>query len=242
MNPHTMRIVNWNVQWAQQGTDRGHAVLKRVFHDHPDVICLTEADRGLLPEDGFVITSDADYGYNSPHWKRKVVLWSRTPWTKVDSNGNSTLPGGRFVAATTKTPIGPVRFFGLCIPWFGAHVTHGRKDRKRWEDHLLFLEGLQEIFATIVGPAVALGDFNQTVPRTRAPHAAFELLTQLFDDEFPIVTGGELSGIDRETIDHVALSKELAATQIQGIDRHHPELGRLSDHCGVMIEVGAAKS
>jgi len=213
-----------------------------VFHDHPDIVCLTEADRGLLPGDGHVVTSDADYGYRSPPWRRKVVLWSRAPWTETDTIGSSRLPGGRFVAATTETPIGPVRFFGLCISWFGAHVTHGRRDRNRWEEHLLFLEGLQDVFATAVGPAVALGDFNQTVPRTRAPQAAFNLLTQVFGPALPIVTGGELPGIHRRTIDHVALSKELAAIEIHGIDNEHPEIGPLSDHFGVRIDLGAAKA
>jgi hypothetical protein len=40
----------------------------------------------------------------------------------------------------TDTPIGPIRFVGVCIPWRDAHVRTGRRDRAPWEDHLRFLE------------------------------------------------------------------------------------------------------
>jgi hypothetical protein len=40
----------------------------------------------------------------------------------------------------TDTPIGPIRFVGVCIPWRDAHVRTGRRDRAPCEDHLRFLE------------------------------------------------------------------------------------------------------
>ena len=45
----SLRIVNWNVQWAQPGSWRGAAVVERIFSEAPDVVCLTETNDCLLP-------------------------------------------------------------------------------------------------------------------------------------------------------------------------------------------------
>jgi hypothetical protein len=169
----SFRLCVWNVMWAKAGTERGEAVRSRLGEAGFDVICLTEGavggnrrsdcgsprlkpggiqgSFGLLPEGGYWIDSDPDYGYRIIEGRRKVLLWSRRPWREVDRVGDSGMPGGRFVSGLTETPVGDVRVVGVCIPWDWAHVKTGRKDRERWEDHLRYLEGLERYLRGLDG-------------------------------------------------------------------------------------------
>ena len=51
-----------------------------------------------LARDGHAICSRADYGYGLQKNRRKVLLWSKEPWHRVDDLGIDTLPPGRFVS------------------------------------------------------------------------------------------------------------------------------------------------
>jgi hypothetical protein len=134
---------------------------------------LTEGYRELLPSDGQVIESEADYGYELKAGRRKVHLWSRTGWTDVDRVGHHSLPPGRYVSGLTATPAGPLRVLGVCIPWRSAHVNTGRQDREPWEDHHSYLRGLRVILEGQTSPFVVVGDYNQRVPRRWQPVAVY---------------------------------------------------------------------
>jgi hypothetical protein len=97
----------------------------------PDLVCLTEGETGLMPPGGGTIFPEPchDYGLRRPG-HRKVLLWSRSAWRDVDIVGDPGLPGGRFVAGTTETPVGAVRVVGVCVPWHMAHVSGGARDRR----------------------------------------------------------------------------------------------------------------
>lgn len=110
------RVITWNVEWATPRSARGSRILEIIEARRPDLACLTESQLDLVPTGGHVISSTADYGYPGPSERRKVVLWSRHAWTDVDVEGDPTLPSGRFVRATTETPIGPIEVVGVCIP------------------------------------------------------------------------------------------------------------------------------
>jgi len=58
-----MKIVVWNTQWAVPDSNRGQVLSEQIQSKQPDLICLTEANAGLLPQDGHVIESSPDYGY-----------------------------------------------------------------------------------------------------------------------------------------------------------------------------------
>jgi exonuclease III len=162
-----MRISTWNVKWASARSHRGTMVKEVLASLNADVIVLTEGCAAVLPADGHVIDASSDWGYRvEDASRRKVLLWSKHPWTDVDSVGSEDLPPGRFVAGTTHTTLGELRIIGVCIPWRGAHVTHGHRDRRPWEDHSRFLEGLAPLLNSGIGPMVVAGDFNQRIPRT----------------------------------------------------------------------------
>lgn len=157
----------WNVDWAPPTSGRGRFFAQRLGELGNHVICITEGHAGNFPDGGHVITSEADYGYPIKAGGHKILLWSLNPWRDADTLGSPLLPGGRFVAATTDTPRGAVRFVGICIPWRAAHVSNGHRNRKMWEDHLTYLQHLPPLLQSNRSmPTVLLGDFNQRPANT----------------------------------------------------------------------------
>lgn len=123
----TFRLMNWNTQWASKQSPRGNSIHSIINQLGAHVGCLTETRETFLDDTKHTISAAADYGYPLKHDRRKVVLWSNEPWEDVDNLGNIDLPSGRFVAGTTQTAVGKIRFIGICIPWSYAHVTGGQK-------------------------------------------------------------------------------------------------------------------
>ena len=230
-------FATWNVEWASPRSARFETVRAVIREQQADVFCVTEGQRAVLPDEGHVIESQADYGYPMKPHRRKVLLWSRHDWRNVDPIGHEDLPTGRFIAGTTVTPIGDCRVFGVCIPWADAHVRTGRKDRARWEDHIAYLHALRQILnAQAEDPTVVLGDFNQRVPRLRQPQRVFDELMRTFDG-WQIATEGQEPGVDELVIDHVVLDNQLRGQGVCVWTRND-ECGKsLSDHTGVTARV-----
>ena len=127
-----VRVGTWNVQWATPGSKKAPLLTEVLAAPDCDILAVTEGDAGILPKGGHVIDAGTDWGYPLPKaspGRRKVLLWSRQPWTPVFDALQDALPGGRLVAGVTETPVGKVTVVGVCIPWGGAHVTSGRRDR-----------------------------------------------------------------------------------------------------------------
>lgn len=83
-------------------------------------------------------------------------------------------------------------------------------------------------------PTLLVGDFNQRIPRTRAPIRVAAALGDCLGD-LVVATGGHVAGIDRQVIDHVAHSTSLAVRALEGFDRHDADGRPLSDHGGVCV-------
>ncbi len=189
---------------------------------------------------GHEIASAEDYGYPIKAGRRKVTLWSKTPWEHIDAVGDKEMPSGRFISGTVATELGLVRVVGVCIPWSHAHVSSGRRDAAPWEEHRRYLTGLSRYLARIATKRlIVLGDFNQTVPRTRAPKAVKHLLDETFPEGVGIVTSGEIPRIARKTVDHIALSSDLSAVSLYGLSNIGANGKQLSDHFGVVAEISA---
>ncbi len=88
-----------------------------------------------------MIEADSDCGYSNTGEKRKVILWSKHPWSEYDEKSAAGLPSGSYVPGVS----GGIRFIGVCIPWREADVKKGRKDRKLREDHLAYCRELRGI-------------------------------------------------------------------------------------------------
>ncbi len=182
------KLLTWNLEWCGNRGRRYENLSRAFFGAGADLWCATEAMMEFFPDRSNCIAADPDYGYEPVPGRRKAVLWSRNGWRDVDTIGHPRLPGGRSVAGTTETSAGALRVIGICIPWAAAHVSTGRRDRRRWEDHLSYLEGLKDILADTATPCVVLGDFNQAIPRKHAPKRVWTALQDAFGPGFRFAT------------------------------------------------------
>lgn len=226
----TLRIGTWNVNWAKPGTERARCIAKRLATPGCDVLCVTEGYAGLLPAGGHLIDAGPDWGYIAAEGRRKVLLWSRLAWSGIDSVGSNALPGGRFVAGTTETDLGPLSVVGICIPWRDAHVHTGRKDTTAWQDHEAWLSAFAHLpWQQASARTVVLGDFNQRVPRHRQPKRVYRALQDAFS-AFCFATAGELARTSERSIDHIAHTPDLTlAGEIRLWPKHGAQFN-LSDH------------
>ena len=230
----TMSLVNWNVQWATPRSRRTTEIRRRVDMHSPDVICLTETAEDLLSPAGYVIYSQPDFGYPLRKNRRKVMLWSRYPWERVDDLGDVDMPPGRYVSGVTRTPVGEVRVIGTCIPWSGSRTEDYRKSerKRRWEDHARYLDGLSELMKGVQDrPFIVAGDFNQRIGQGRyVPHYLRTALEDAMPRHATIATSA-LGHTGRRCIDHIVLSEGFAAESLSVISNISGE-STLSDHCG----------
>ncbi|MXW51821.1 MAG: hypothetical protein F4X81_15275 [Gammaproteobacteria bacterium] len=235
-----VKIVNWNVQWATPKSPRQPEILRRLETHEPEVVCLTETDVALLPWEGHVVCS-AHSGYQGLESRRKVLLWSREPWRNVDRTGDSHMPPGRFIRATTRTSAGDLTIMGVCIPWSGSRTGPAfTPRRRRWEDHYTYLECLDRLLGkTSLQRLVVVGDFNQRIRHRPRPSRLASALHDAVSSHLTIATSA-LGWAGRRTIDHIALSADLHCEALGVIDNIHDER-RLSDHFGVFADVHAAK-
>ena len=227
-----IRIATWNVEWATPKTKAGKRIGPIISGLGADVFVMTEGCRELLP-DGFVVDAGTDWGYkDADNRRRKVLLWSVYPLLNIDLGENVGLPTGRFVSATVQHPDGDFVTMAVCIPWRDAHVRNGRKDRKIWEDHLTYLDGLQKLIDPDSKPLVVAGDFNQQIPRASQPHLVSEKLSHCMKG-LQVCTSLPL---EKPLIDHIAVSKHFSASMVETIP-DHDSFGNLSDHLGVIAEI-----
>lgn len=217
-----MKVVNWNVQWASESPERARKIRKELDRVDADVVCLTEGSLDLLPAGGGSVESESDYGYRVQETRRKVILWSRRgfhPWNNSSPVG---MPGGRFAnGVATGTELVVV---GVCIPWWAAHVSTGRRDRKPWEDHRNYLIALRSFLDTQSGKRVlVVGDFNQSIPRrSHVPQAIYHEFLNTFRG-LDILTAYQAA--PSPLIDHLAVTPGLLLEALE-------YLPKLSDHVG----------
>ena len=232
-----VKIAIWNVQWAKPESKRGLEIGNLLRQGNFDIVCMTEAFATSPPEPGYVVTSGADYGYSATGSRRKVVLWSRNPWTTVTLRADEDFPSGRLVEGVTETPLGSLTVIGVCIPWRDAHVRTGRKDRAPWEDHLAFLTALQRRLVAGETRRVVLGDFNQRIPNSGCPARVAAALAHTMASS-RVCTSGPLAPLDRQSIDHAAHSADLVAREVRNWSEFTEDGSKLSDHFGLQALLG----
>lgn len=235
-----MIISCWNAQWHKSSSWKGARLVERLLLDDPEIVCCPEASTDFLPGEWKGIFSGPDYGYPLMPGRRKVTLWSRSGWYDIDDVGSPELPSGRFVSGTTETSLGRVRVIGVCVPWREAHVSNGNRNRQPWEDHSTYLHGLRKVLEGIPDlPTVIIGDFNQRLPRRRAPAMVHsQLLATL--ERFNIWTSGQIAGLSLQPVCHIGGSGHFSLVACHGYPRI-TEGKALSDHDGVAAEIHAAQ-
>lgn len=227
-----LKIAIWNTEWAKPGSARESSIKGILGKLDPDIICITEGYLQSWADEGCLISSEEDYGYQIHDGRRKVILVSRQPWEDVRCQGPEIMPPGRFCSGATFG----IQCYGVCIPWKSAHVTTGNKNRKIWEDHVAYLYGLKSVLGTGLNPSIVFGDYNQRIPRRYSPVDVFQKLIDTFEPDYKIATLGEIAGLNKPVIDHLAACNKVKTTSIVGIPAVNSGK-RLSDHDGLSITV-----
>ena len=232
-----LSVVNWNVQWATPRSERSPEILQRIAQHSPAIICLTEADAGLLASDGYTICSQPDYGFGAVRNRRKALLWSREPWAKVDCQSSAAWTVGRFVSGVTNTPLGEVTVVGICIPWSHSRTGRFGGHRRAWQDHENYLDGLAALLArTATRRTIIMGDFNQPIAqRSNVPARLRAKLRRAIPPRMTIATAG-LGHRGKRTIDHIVLGEDLTAESLGVISNDH-QGRKLSDHFGIVASL-----
>ena len=70
----SLNVATWNVAWAAPNSRKTAEIMRRINRYAPEVVCLTEADVGLLSKEGHTICSQSDYGCMIKEERRKVLL------------------------------------------------------------------------------------------------------------------------------------------------------------------------
>ena len=229
-----IQIATFNCEWRKSASFDAAVIRERILEGHPDVVCLTEAYRDFFGVEGYTIEAAAD---GRADGRRKVLLWSRNPWTDVDAEGPAGLPAGRFVSGRTETASGEVAFIGVCIPYRWAGVRSGTPKREPWELHLQYLSLLGSCLPTEPRRLVILGDFNQRVPRKYQLQAVHDALNEALLTRLDLATSGLIEPIGRQAIDHICHSRDLMLKSRTGLSNARPSGGAISDHFGVHVEL-----
>ena len=232
-----MRFLTWNLEWARPGSKREGVIRECLTDADPDIICLTEAFSATLPEHGHVIEAGVGNPVADRKGAKKVLLWSRNEWSDA-SSAELFNPPGRIASGRTSTKIGPLRIIGICIPWPASNTPRFGGDRRLWEDHLGFLAPLGSLLSSQLETSVVFGDFNQRLPRKRQPVHVADALEQALSNVI-LPTRNFRSEDGDDTIDHIAHTPDLQASEIRELRRHQDGL-RLSDHFGVMASIHPA--
>ena len=228
----TTRIATWNLEWATPGTERHDRALAQLFDLDADVVVTTEDSTHEWAEYPHRIDAGPDWGYPRKGKRRKVIAWSRTPWTeRMELEASASR--GRFVGGVVHLDGLPVTVLAVCIPWRDAHVRTGRRDAAVWAEHLAFCAALRPAasMAVAAGLTVVAGDFNQRIPRTRQPpNVASALVDALGPLQVP--TAGD-HAVGR-LIDHVAVTPAMTVLDVTAWS-NVLDGQRLSDHAGVAV-------
>jgi endonuclease/exonuclease/phosphatase family metal-dependent hydrolase len=231
-----MRIATWNLEWAVPGTVRHDRALVQLESVDADIVVTTEDSLHDWDAYAYRIDGGPDWGYRMVDGRRKVIAWSRAPWTDVATIDHGAFRG-RYVRGRISVDGVEVQVLAVCIPWRDAHVRSGRRDRKGWDEHIEYCATLasEPSGAAWEGPVVAPGDFNQRIPRVSQPIRAADALANALAI-VDVATGGEQDA--GRLIDHIAVSANLDVTGVASwpntIDGH-----RLTDHSGAAVELTA---
>lgn len=224
-----LRILNWNIEGPKLTDHRQLELLQVIQTQAPDLICLTESPVDFLGRCWYPASADLHF---SSKVLRKVVLFSKTPWSYESTHSDRVMPGGRLVHAITRCGQEELSVFGMCIPWSGSRYPA----QKKWADHAEYIETLQPVVAELQSRHTLLvGDFNQRVPSTYVPKKCQAQLRQLLADEFILATG--MPPLEVGVIDHVAHSSSLRSVHVEILSPKDSTGRSITDHTGVVVDL-----
>jgi endonuclease/exonuclease/phosphatase family metal-dependent hydrolase len=237
-----LTLLNWNIERRSPDSWQAGSITQEISGYAPDIVCLTEAhERSTGPLTGHAIDVRGQNWSPTAASERKVVLWSRNPWHRVETPDKLNQIGAA-VIGTTSTPVGDLRVMGICIPYHRASPYGSDMPAKMWEQHGLFIDGLNSFLKSgaAVKPDIIVGDFNRKLPSTWGPTALVQGLEEALAG-YDIVTRGSLPPADARTVDHVALGAGLKCFSSQLLSAVDGDGRARSDHDGVLVKLAGRK-
>jgi endonuclease/exonuclease/phosphatase family metal-dependent hydrolase len=236
-----VKIGTWNVEYAA-GEARNRLRLQRLTQADADVWVLTEThDRLDLGPLGYSPVGTPASRRGGGRW---VTMWTRFPVLEVVA----TIEPDRTTAAILDAPGRPLLVYGTVLPW---HTDKGPTGiAKNWSEHHRVIPEQGAEWARLrdahsSATVIVAGDLNTTVGCSRyyGTKRGRQLLdAALVGAGLVCVTAEPNRPEDRVAypfIDHVCVGKELAgAARIIDAWEGTVDGARLSDHSGVVIEVG----
>lgn len=221
-------VATFNTEWRESASEDAEFIRAQLAT--ADIVCLTEAYQDFFGTEGYTI--DAPFAVQGSQTdRRKVLLWSRQPWRDIDEGSDALL--GYYLGATTQTDLGPIRVHGLVIPYRFSGVRYGTPKRKVWELHQAYLRALGGVLPREPHRTIALGDFNQRIPRKYQPQHMLDQLQQVILDRLKLATGGIISGVGKQAIDHICHSHDLDLLSVEALTNVAPDGHLVSDHFGL---------
>jgi len=236
----TLRIATWNTDWRRPDSKDGQEILRRLKGLDADIICLTETHSDMLDGwPGCAIDGGAGATNVKEPTRRTVLLWTRWNWTRTDRLGNASLKQGCFIRSETHPPAGPLTFVGMVIPYFMSDVRFGTRDRRMWENHSRYLDGLLALAPHWPDTAIATGDFNQRLPARFPPKSLRDKLESVFS-KMEIGTSGIIGPDGKRSNDHIAYGRYWSCSGRGTVSNLKSDARELSDHFGVWVDLTAA--
>lgn len=238
-----LRVINWNIARHPPNSWQAISLTEEIASLAPDLVCLTEAwSNSLAKLSGYAISAPGLAWSEKAAEERKVMLWSRSRWMNVEIVDDLEAVGC-CVTGITQFEGAPIRIVGVCIPYAFANPFGQRPKAKMWELHELFLHALKPRIEKwkSEGSTIVLGDFNRRMPRSRGAIRPYKLLESTFAD-LNVVTSGVLAEVNDQTVDHIAVSRDISAGDITGISSGSPDGRQRSDHFGVLADLSFTSS
>ncbi|MAP95695.1 MAG: hypothetical protein CMK07_12165 [Ponticaulis sp.] len=210
-------------------------MLRRSEFYQPDLSVLSEVKLDMLPA-GNVIAGGENWGYPAKSGQRKIALVAEAPWEDVRAFDERPL-AGRYVEGRTCLSGRETIVIGVCIPWSFCHVTHGFRDRSRWQEHKDFLRALRPRLlkaSETEKPIIFGGDFNHTFPPDSMDAEAHQMLLDLLSEaDLALFSSGQSK--NGRLLNHLAgRGFELADTYwISKVDGDRD----LTDHNGICVDL-----
>ena len=234
-----MKVAAWNWEFSSARGRSFPQLRRRLAEQGPDISILSEVCTNAIP-DGQAILGASDWGYVSEEHHRKIALVSKTHWEDVIAPVESRPLKGRVISGSTSIEGADYRVVGVCIPWFGCHVSTGARDQNPWGEHKHFIAALGDFLSPILtgsAPFILGGDFNQTFPRTKADIDAYEALLRLLSNLGLTLATADLS-LEGRLLNHIAVRGvgQGTATRLNNMSGGK----QLTDHIGVVMELSDA--
>lgn len=248
-----MRIANWNLDHASNGTRPITRQVDQLRALNPDLVVLTETceqvDLSSLGYHPVYPETRNEYG------KFDVVIWSKFPVVRTFPTTNDELT----VCAQIESPLGDLLIYGTIIPYHGYKGP--AKTSAAWVEHYKAIEDQARDWDSIRAatdsklPLFVAGDFNQTRDNSAGTYGTTDGRQQLGDallrNELICLTtenfgeNGKLKvdrkkGRARNNVDHICMTRDSFRIDYVGAWNHFTDDGiYLSDHNGVYVDFSA---